>query len=191
MDNYSSSKLELLVLKWAVMEKFCDYLLGLKFHVYMDNSPLAYVRESKLGASQIQWLSKLALFDFTIHYQTGRSNRATDALSRCLHTEEEMNRESSSDCNEFEVILYSSVCEVVDQYLNTTKVPDDLKKEALSISCTIQPIMEEEDVEEIQGMFNSVSVLHQVTPEDMAEEQKRNPILGLVCQYVAEKNLRH
>ena len=28
MHNYSPAKLELLVLKWAVMEKFCNYLLG-------------------------------------------------------------------------------------------------------------------------------------------------------------------
>ena len=68
MYNYSSAELELLALKWAVMEKFHDYLLGSKFHVYMDNSPLVYVRESKLGASQIWWLSELALFDFIIHY---------------------------------------------------------------------------------------------------------------------------
>ena len=53
MYNYSSAKLELLVLKWVVMEKICDYLLGSKFHIYMNNSPLHYVRESKLGASQI------------------------------------------------------------------------------------------------------------------------------------------
>ena len=39
-------------------------------------------------------------------------------------------------------------------------------------------------MEEIRGMLNSVSVFNQVTPEDMAEEQKRDPILGLVCQYV-------
>ena len=68
MCNYSSAKLELLVLKWEVMGKCHDYLLGSKFHVDMDNSPLAYVTESKLGASQIWWLSELALFDFTIHY---------------------------------------------------------------------------------------------------------------------------
>ena len=68
MCNYSSAKVELLVLEWAVMEKFHDYLLGLIFHVYMDDSPLAYIRESKLAASQIWWLSELALFDFTIHY---------------------------------------------------------------------------------------------------------------------------
>ena len=47
------AKLELLVLKWAVTEKFHDYLLGLWFQVYTDNNPLTYVQESKLGASQI------------------------------------------------------------------------------------------------------------------------------------------
>ena len=48
----------------------------------------------------------------------------------------------------------------------------------------VQSIVEEEDAEEIQGMLNSVSVLNQATPEDMVEEQKRDPILGLVCSYV-------
>ena len=170
MHNYSSAKLELLALKWVVMEKLCDYLLGSIFHVYMDNSPLAYVRESKLSASQIQWLSELALFDFTIHYRTGMSNRAANALSRHQHTDEEINQERGSDCNEVEVISYSLACKVVDQILNTNKVPDDLKAEAQSISCAIQPIMEEEDAEECKGMLNYVSVLNQVTPEDMVEE---------------------
>ena len=163
MHNYSSAKLELLALKWAVTEKFHDYLVGSKFHVYTDNSPLAYVRESKLGASQIQWLNELALFDFTIHYRTGRSNRAANALSRHPHTDEEINQERDSDCNEVKVISYSLVCKVVDKILSTTKVPDDLKAKAQSISCAIEPIMEEEDAEEIKGMLNSVSVLNQVT----------------------------
>ena len=110
------------------------------------------------------------MFDFTIHYRTGRSNRTTDALSRCPHTDEEINQEKGSDCNEVEAILYSLVCEVVDEILNTTKVPDDLKTKAQSISCVIEPIMEEEDAEEIKGMLNSVSVLNQVTSENTAEE---------------------
>ena len=53
IPNYSSGKLELLVLKWAVTEKIRDYLLGSQFQVYTDNNLLAYVMESKLGASQI------------------------------------------------------------------------------------------------------------------------------------------
>ena len=47
--------------------------------------------------------------------------------------------------------------------------------------------MEEEDAEEIQGMLISVSVLNQVTPKDMAGEQKRDSILCLVCQYVTAR----
>ena len=33
-------------------------------------------------------------------------------------------------------------------------------------------------------MLNSVSVLDQVTPEDMAEGQCKDPIFGVVCPYV-------
>ena len=53
MCNYSSAKLELLALIWAVTEKFQDYLLGSWYQVYMDNNLVAYVQESKLGALQI------------------------------------------------------------------------------------------------------------------------------------------
>ena len=135
--------------------------------------------ESKLGASQIWWLSEEALFHFTIHYWTGRSNKATDALSRHPYNDEPI-IESGSDCDEVEVISYSSVCEVVDTYSGTTKVPDDLKKEALSISCPIQPIIEE-DAEKMKAMLNSVSVLNQVTPEDMAEERLYSQISLSIC----------
>ena len=53
MHNYSSAKLELLVLKWSVCEKFRDYLTGSKFTVLTDNNPLTYVCTSHLGVSQI------------------------------------------------------------------------------------------------------------------------------------------
>ena len=42
MHNYSSTKLKLLALKWAVTEKCRDYLLGSKFTVCTDNNPHIY-----------------------------------------------------------------------------------------------------------------------------------------------------
>ena len=145
MHNYSSAKLELLVLKWAVTEKFRDYLLGSQFQVYKDNNPLTYVMESKLGASQIRWLSELALFDFVIKYQTGQSNRATDALSCCPFNPscDDSFSESEANSDECEVISYSLVCEAVDMCLNSEKIPKDLKLGVQDISCAI---MEEEDM---------------------------------------------
>ena len=157
MHNYSSAKLELLALKWAVTEKFRDYLLGSWFQVYMDNKPLAYVQESKLGASQIRWLSELVLFDFTIKYRTGRSNRAADALSHCPFNPSCDVDSESTDSNEVEVISYSAtsnevetipysvVCEALDQCLNGSKIPEVLKQEAQDISCVVQTMVEEEN----------------------------------------------
>ena len=80
--NYSSAKLELLALKWAVCENFKDYLIGSKFTVLTDNNPLTYICTSCLGAAQICWLSDLVLFDFEIKYRAGKSNQVADALSQ-------------------------------------------------------------------------------------------------------------
>ena len=80
MKNYSSAKLELLACKWSVFEKFRDYLIGSKFIVLMDNNPLTYVCTSRLGESQICWLSDLTLFNFDIKYHVGKCNQAADAL---------------------------------------------------------------------------------------------------------------
>ena len=97
------------MLKWAMMEKLWDYHLGSKFTVYTDNNPLAYVRESKLGAAQIRWLSELVLFETEIKYRTGKSNKAVDALSHHSYVPEEM--DSNSESEEYETISYTMVCE--------------------------------------------------------------------------------
>ena len=82
MKNYSSRKLELLALTWAITEKFRDYLLGSKFTVYTDNNPLCYLHTSKLSAHEQRWLSKLADFDFDVKYRQAKHNSNADALSR-------------------------------------------------------------------------------------------------------------
>lgn len=49
VKNMSSLKLELLVLKWSVMEKFRDYFFGNKFIVIIDNNLLKYFLIVKFG----------------------------------------------------------------------------------------------------------------------------------------------
>ena len=82
MENYSSRKLELLALKWAVTEKFRSYLLGAKFTIYTDNNPLCHLRTAKLGATEQRWQGELAAFDFNIVYRPGKHNVNADTLSR-------------------------------------------------------------------------------------------------------------
>lgn len=69
MKNYSSMKLEFLALKWAMGEKFREYLLGHKCVVFTDNNPLSYLNSAKLGATEQRWASQLAVFDFEIKYR--------------------------------------------------------------------------------------------------------------------------
>lgn len=82
MSNYSSMKLEFLALKWAMTEKFRDYLLGQQCIVWTDNNPLSHLNTAKLGATEQRWAAQLADFNFSIRYRSGRSNVNADALSR-------------------------------------------------------------------------------------------------------------
>lgn len=55
VTNYSSIKLEFLALKWAMTEKFREYLLGQKCIVYTDNNPVSHLVSAKLGATEQHW----------------------------------------------------------------------------------------------------------------------------------------
>jgi hypothetical protein len=81
--NYPAHKREFLALKWAVVDKFKDYLYQQDFTVYTDNNPVTYVPTSaKLHATGHRWLASLAAFRFDIKYRPGRNNADADALSR-------------------------------------------------------------------------------------------------------------
>ena len=125
------------------------------------------------------------MFDFVIKYQTGRSNRAADALSHQPFnpTCDDSFTESKANSDECEVISYSSICEAVDLCLNSIKIPEDLKQRVQDISCAI---MEKEDMNEdkIVSSLNAVSTLKHVTPKQMSEEQQKDPTLELVYQLV-------
>lgn len=96
--NYSAYRREFLALKWAVSEKFRDYLYGFKFHVLTDSNPLTYlVTSAKLSPTDHRWLSSLAVFDFEISYRRGKANGDADGLSRIPVSGEEGQQDSLSD----------------------------------------------------------------------------------------------
>ena len=81
--HYSVFKLELLALKWAVTEKFRDYLLGTSCVVYTDNNPLTYLLSTaKLEATGQKWVAQLSDFNFSIVYRPGKKNQDADVMSR-------------------------------------------------------------------------------------------------------------
>ena len=174
MKNYSSAKLELLALKWAVTEKFRDYLLGSKFTVVTDNNPLAYVNKSKLGAAQICWMSDLALFDFDIKYRSGSENQVADALSHrpgnpCEEDVEE----------EYEVLSYDVVCQTLNDHTDSTKFCHDLRyaMQEEVLTGTVR-------VDQIHVECNDISVLPEISAEEMRFQQLQDPNLVDVIKQI-------
>ena len=149
MSNYSSMKLELLALKWAVTEKFRDYLLGAEFVVYTDNNPLSYLQSAKLAATEMRWVSQLAQFDFKIMYRSGRTNTNADGLSRqTTHAEETLSDMTQS----------TSLQEIVKATANVT--------EARVRSATM-----------VEAML-ATATMPQYTTEELVRVQKADPAIS-------------
>ncbi len=122
--RYPAHKREFLALKWAVTDKFHDYLYGSKFVVHTDNNPLTYVLgKAKLDATGHRWIAALANYDFSLVYRSGKSNVAADALSRITPVKQELFNEAvkaicdvclirQADCPSVECVLLSQTVDV-------------------------------------------------------------------------------
>ena len=89
--RYDTHKLEFLALKWAITDRFHEYLYGSIFEVFTDKNPLTYILTSaKLDATGQRWVAALSIYNFQIFYRSGRSNKNADALSRIPWGQEEI-----------------------------------------------------------------------------------------------------
>ena len=182
--NYSSAKLELLALKWAMCEKFKDYLIGSRFTVLTDNNPLTYMHMSHLGAVQICLLSDLALFDFEIKYSAGKSNQVADTLSQCPANPDSPS-ESSDDDEGWETISYSMVFQIVDHHLGSTKLPYNLRYEAQTNVAEVDVANQSlgfSNLDLINVQLHEVKLFDTITPKQMAEYQKTDTQLAHIYE---------
>ena len=150
--NYPVHKQEFLALKWAVTEKFKDYLMGQKFTVITDNNPLTYaLTTAKLDATGHRWISALSQYDFSIKYRPGKNNADADALSRLPG----INTQPDDISEELVKVL----CKETQLNNNTEPV------------AYIESIAQQSDVlDEIPDVFED----HRV---DIREEQMKDPII--------------
>jgi hypothetical protein len=77
-----------LALKWAISDKFKDYLYGPQLTILTDNNPATYVlTTAKPDVTGHRLPAALASFKFEIKYRSGRKNADADALDlSCLPT---------------------------------------------------------------------------------------------------------
>ena len=107
--NYSAFKLEFLALKWAVTEKFADYLTLNHFIVLTDYNPLTYILTSaKLDATGHRWASALGEFTFDIYYRPGLRNVDADSMSRYPPEKSETNNDE--ECVKIDDKTVKTIC---------------------------------------------------------------------------------
>ena len=167
-SNYPAHKLEFLALKWAVCEKFHEYLYGSKpFEVYTDNNPLTYVLTSaKLDACGQRWVAKLANYNFSIKYRCGVSNTEADALSRIKWPEalsEMMNTDNGC----------------MDTHVINAVLTGAVTKSSLieSVSCSVGIIPTELDMNDKLSNINWM------------KEQRLDPNLGVIIRLIESGQL--
>ena len=141
----------------------------------MENKPLPYVRESKLGVVQIWWASELVPFDFDIKHRTHKLNKAADTLGHHPFVPSEM--DSESELEEYETISYARVCEKLENIINGEELPRECKvaiKERISRPAD----------QDLELHTNVIEALIKMSPSQMKEVQQSDPFIFQVVQYI-------
>ncbi|KAL1271695.1 hypothetical protein QQF64_030711 [Cirrhinus molitorella] len=170
-QRYPIHQLEFLALKWAVVDKFHDYLYGAQFVVKTDNNPLTYVLSSaKLSATGHRWLAALATYNFSLQYKPGSHNIDADVLSRypC----------ESTDCAEWKEISRSGVKAICQ----LAGVPESEESSRLVDQLGVSP----QSIPEAFACPTALCLGHmeQLTNEELRRAQEEDPVVSVVKREV-------
>uniref|UniRef100_A0A665VGA2 Gypsy retrotransposon integrase-like protein 1 n=1 Tax=Echeneis naucrates TaxID=173247 RepID=A0A665VGA2_ECHNA len=164
--NYPIHQLEYLALKWAIVNKFHDYLYGAQFTVRTDNNPLTYVlTTARLNAVGYRWLADLSTYNFSVQYKPGRENIDADLLSR-------HQRETEDGWVDIPPSGVKALCRLVnvsDTYEHTIRCVDQLGVSPEAIPDTYAYLTQIE-----------ISPLEQLSLKELIAAQNSDPDISVV-----------
>lgn len=196
--RYPTHKLEFLALKWAITDKFYDYLYGAEFVVMTDNNPLTYILTSaKLDAAGHRWLASLSNFNFSLQYRAGKKNQDADGLSRRPHPQADIDFTSKTEDDRIHQFIsqfmkegtrtsftneaVKAICqkhnlyELVEAEEEENSLPAAL--ECLAMNADAIP------VEFLQAdLLPGSSTLPRMSPQEWIAEQSRDPTISRVIE---------
>lgn len=200
-SRYPAHKLEFLALKWAVTEKFQDYLYGSPFLAVTDSNPLTYILTSaKLDATSYRWLAALSTFDFQLRYRAGKQNQDADGLSRRPHSrlsddtssQKELERIqqftkrhlSETDYTNLNENTIKAICEkhLVHQ-VTDNDTEETSPSTTLVVSLAHHPKALPESFNE-EDTLGGLPVISSLTPADLRDKQNADPCIREVLRQI-------
>ena len=180
-------------LKWAITEKFKDYLYGGNiFDCYTDNNPLTYILSSaKLDACGQRWVAELASYNFNLHYKSGATNIEADRLSR-IQWPDVLNQ---TDESRFQHLPYTTMQAIIQGISPQIILADSiiLNKQVIPVECYVanQPGLTKEDWKQLQSADPTLSMVMKHLKEKTWSDRKRpkNMPIQLKLYYRVRKNL--
>ena len=162
--NYPAHKMEFLALKWAVTDKFHDYLYGSTFEVLTDNNPLTYIlTTAKLDATGQRWVAALSNYDFTLTYRSGAQNVDADTLSRRPEI-------TGQECR------FPEVLRALSEGLSTSQVP-------IVHTLSLQASATEEEEEKIpEDLLQSTAL----TAHDWKKAQQKDRSISKIIRWIQD-----
>lgn len=168
--RYPAHKLEFLALKWAITEKFHDYLYGNSFTVITDNNPLTYLlTTAKLDAASYRWLAALSTFTFDIKYRAGKQNMDADGLSRRDHgalENDATSQEESQRIDQFTSQLLTSINEF-----------ELVTPEIVKAACQRHTVRQDQELSPFLGYVESLAIHADAIPAVFEEDESQDGIL--------------
>ncbi|KAL7837384.1 hypothetical protein SRHO_G00270950 [Serrasalmus rhombeus] len=175
-QHYPVHQLEFLALKWAVVDKFHDYLYGARFTVRTDNNPLTYVlTTARLNATGHRWLASLATYNFNVQYRRGTHNVDADVLSR------NPPRDSADEWTEISQHGIQALCKPT----RVIRTPEDMNRLVDQLGAPPQIIPEAY----AYPATLTLSSLEHLSRQDIQKAQEMDPVIGAVRQEMITANV--
>lgn len=200
-SRYPAHKLEFLALKWAVTEKFQDYLYGNTFLAVTDSNPLTYILTSaKLDATSYRWLAALSTFDFQLQYRAGKQNQDADRLSRRPHSRVPDDISSQKELERIQQFTKIHLSEADHAHLNENTIKAICEKHLvhevisnhsgetspstiLVVSLAHHPKALPQSFEE-EDQLGGLPVVSSLTPAEIRDKQNADPCISEVLRQV-------
>ena len=156
-----------MALKWAVTDKFHDYLYVSKFEALTDNNPLTYVLTSaKLDATGQRWAAALSSYNFSPTYRSGIKNKDVDGLSRKV------------ECTtSAEGVQFPEILKAISQSVSA-KIEDHPYVDSIAMSISEDCPVDENIPEEI---LQSTAL----SKQDWSKAQRENRNICLILNFIA------